>query len=117
MTQMSIPKAFLVRRVLIPWTSSRVKQICKHYMYCQGLGRQTPEQIGKIGKDDVKALCDFLKDKSYMIGNFPSEVYCIPFAMMAILLFVHMDDHFKALVDDPNLVKHCIRMKDVFYPD
>lgn len=118
MTQMRIPKGFLVRWVLIPWILSTVKRNLTQQTYCQGMGRHTSEQIEQMGKDDIKALSDFLKDKSFMMGDSPSEVDCIVFAMVAIMRLAPMYDNMKALVDEyPNLVNYCTRMKEEFFPD
>ena len=39
-----------------------------------GLGRHTPQEIAKIGQDDITAISKFLGHKSFMLGEQPRLV-------------------------------------------
>ena len=40
----------------------------------QGIGRLSPEQIEEIGKDDLRAISNFLGDKKFLMGIKPTKV-------------------------------------------
>ncbi len=85
----------------------------------QGMGRHSAEEIYAFAEKDLKAVSDFLGDKTYSMGNEPGVVDCVLFAFVVIGTFGfepeapprRILDHF------PNLTSHMKRMKEKFYPD
>lgn len=40
----------------------------------QGIGRQTQENVGIIGQDDLRAMSLYLGNKAFMMGDTPTTV-------------------------------------------
>ena len=42
--------------------------------HATGLARDNPSRIAVIGNEDIQALCDFLGDKKYLMGETMTKV-------------------------------------------
>lgn len=83
-----------------------------------GILRHTAEEIEWLGMRSLKALSDLLGDKAYVMGDRPTSVDAICFAMLAGLLtpFFNSDLRRRALRIE-NLCAYVARMMETFYPE
>lgn len=83
-----------------------------------GMGRHTAEEIVSFGKEDLKALSDFLSEKQFFFGSEPHLLDCVAFAHLCQFIYVPFGDMKDYLENDcGNLVSFVGRMKDRFWPD
>ena len=40
----------------------------------QGIGRLPPEQVAEIGKEDLRAISNYLGEKKFLMGDNPTKV-------------------------------------------
>jgi len=82
----------------------------------QGLGLHTTEEIERFGITCLKATVNFLGDKNFMLGDFPSSVDATVYAFLACITDVPYDSVYKAFImNQPNLVLYLKRMKTQFW--
>ena len=106
---------FMVNLVL-----KRIRSKLKAQCEGQGIGRHSEEEIGAMGVQDLKAVSDFLGEKTFMMGDKPTELDCVVFGFVASKLFNSKDsDVFYRAIEEqfPNLKAHCLMMKEKYWPD
>jgi glutathione S-transferase len=83
-----------------------------------GIARHTAEEIDWLGMRSLNALSNLLGEKSYLMGDRPTSVDAISFAMLAGLLtpFFNSDLRRRALRIE-NLCDYVARMMAEFYPE
>lgn len=87
--------------------------------YSHGLGRHNWDEIKMITKMDLKALSEFLGEKSYLMGSEICEVDCSVFGLLAQFYWYQKGSYGQTLMKDsfPNLETYCERIKDKIWPD
>lgn len=85
-------------------------------MYGQGMGRHSRKEVYDIGMQDIRAISDFLGDKSYLMGDQPTSLDATGYGTLVNLL--------RASVGSPlqeygltleNLVGYCDRMHTQYW--
>ena len=56
-------------------------------LYGQGIGRHSREEIYQIGIKDLMAICHFLADKPFLMGNEPTSVDASAYGLLANILW------------------------------
>ncbi len=81
-----------------------------------GIGRHSRDEVYDIGKRDIKALSDFLSAKPFLMGENPTSVDAIGYAIVVNLLYIELpsvlSDYAKQF---DNLRGYCDRMKNKFW--
>lgn len=92
---------------------SNVKKAIGH-----GLGRHSNEEILQFGKDDLKALSEYLQDKPFFFGDEPHLLDCVAFSHLCQFYYVSFGD-IKEYMDTncTNLVNFLERMKARYWQD
>ncbi|XP_076342300.1 failed axon connections-like [Tachypleus tridentatus] len=92
---------------------SNVKKTIGH-----GLGRHSNEEILQFGKNDLKALSEYLQDKPFFFGDEPHLLDCVAFAHLCQFYYVPFGD-MKEYMDNEctNLVSFLERMKERYWQD
>lgn len=84
-------------------------------LYNQGLGRHTPEEIYKMGINDISAVATILGENRFMLGNDVTSIDATVYAFIANIVWTPIEspikEHAKSLV---NLMDYCDRMKEKF---
>lgn len=85
-------------------------------LYAQGLGRHTPEEVFKMGIDDLESVAIMLGNNDFFMGNEPSSIDACAFGFLANIVWSPivspLQDYIKA---KQNLVDYCDRMQKRFY--
>ncbi|PHZ84391.1 glutathione S-transferase family protein [Paremcibacter congregatus] len=84
-----------------------------------GIGRHSSQEITEIGSWDLKALSDFLGNKTYFFGDKPSTLDAAVFGFMSQMV---LSDAFSAPIIDvarshANLVRHTHAIQDKYFPE
>jgi glutathione S-transferase len=83
-----------------------------------GIGRHTPEEIVELGDRSLSALSVLLGDKPYVLGDQPSSVDAIAFALLAGLLTPFFDSPLRRRAEAyGNLTAYTGRMMARYYPE
>ena len=87
--------------------------------YYHGIGRHSKEEIYQFGKEDIKALSDYLGSKSFMMGDQMTTVDCAVFAHLSQVVWDGIDYPQKTYLEKecPNLVTYLKRIKEAVWPD
>jgi glutathione S-transferase len=71
----------------------------------QGLGRHTREEIYAFGREDLRAVADYLGDKPFFLGDRLTTLDAVAFGFLANVLLVPVESELKRVAQDfPNLV-------------
>ena len=94
-------------------------KVLQDQAYKQGLGRHSREEVGKWGMEGMQALSDYLGDKPYLMGDKPSQVDCILFGCLAILVHAPFGEETEDFITKnfPNMQAYLERLKANYYPD
>ncbi len=91
------------------------------YNHAQGMGRNTKEEVEKLGSDALKALSVFLGDKPFFFGNEAAQLDCVVFGFLATVLagLPDTDLSLKKVVEEEltNLKEFFERMKEKYWSD
>lgn len=83
-----------------------------------GLGKHESKQINDFGKEDLKSLSQLLGEKKFFFGNEPHLLDCVAFAHVSQFVYLPFDDFEEWLKNEtPNLIAHCERIKEKYWPD
>jgi len=86
------------------------------YLHGQGLGRHSPEEVERIGIACLKAAVNFINEKNYVLGPYPSTVDATVFAFLTHTTDVPFDSVYKAFIlSQPNLIMYINRMKAQYW--
>lgn len=81
----------------------------------QGVLRHTPEEVARLGGDDLDALAHQLGDRPYVMGDAPCSLDATAAAFLAVLLHVPFDNPLaRAGRRHDNLVRYTDRMRRVW---
>lgn len=84
----------------------------------QGLARLTPEEIFKLGNEDIEALSLFLGDKPYFMGNKPTTLDASAYGMLINTIGCPIESPVKDFaIGKQNIVDYCQRMQAEFFPE
>jgi len=87
-----------------------------HQLHGHGMGRHTPDEIETIGKADLKALSDFLGEKSCLLGEQPSSYDATAYAFVAHVVQPEYDSRMKRFIKTlPNLMVYWDRLTARLY--
>jgi len=82
----------------------------------QGLGRHSEQEIKQIMAADLRALSDFLGDKSFFFGDKASTLDAVAYGFLAELALAPLQSSFTEVVKSyPNLVSFCHRVQKAYY--
>ena len=77
--------------------------------------------IQRMGVEDLQSLSNFLGSKLYLMGgDQPTEVDCVLFGFLSVILYLCPEDSvFRIVVEKRlgNLLQFTKRMKNNYYPD
>jgi glutathione S-transferase len=83
-----------------------------------GMGRHKPEEIYRIGINDMRAVSDYLGNKPFLLGDRPTTADAAVYAHLANMIEVPLRDPVKAYGrSDSRLVAYCDRMRARFFPE
>ena len=107
-----------------------LRRTYRQYLYGQGMGRHTEEEIIGIFERDMRAISKLLGDKEFLFGKEPCVADAAVFAMVANMYWAKMDEisqedeeemverRLKQLKEELiNLKKHAERMKELYFSD
>ncbi|KAJ3187662.1 hypothetical protein HDU85_006054 [Gaertneriomyces sp. JEL0708] len=99
--------------------SSLVRRYTFKRLVSQGIGRHSRDEIYEIGCRDLKAIADFLGDKSFMMGSALTTVDASVFAILASILWVPVEFPMKtyAYKELPALDQYLRRVRDAVWAD
>ncbi|MDY7232457.1 glutathione S-transferase family protein [Hyalangium rubrum] len=84
----------------------------------QGLGRHTPEEVYRIGREDLGAVSDFLGAKAFFLGERPSTVDATVYAYVSSMIDMGLPSPVKDFGRSrENLVRYCQRMRERYFPE
>ncbi|RUS75113.1 hypothetical protein EGW08_017120 [Elysia chlorotica] len=93
------------------------------YMNAQGVGRHSEGQITRLFVDNLKALDALLGQKSFLMGESPTEVDCSVFGFLAAII-LYPSKHFDEVMgkdyvlrEFPKLYEYSMRIKELTYPN
>lgn len=85
-------------------------------LYGHGLGRHRPEEIYRLGCDDIDAAAAFLGDKPYFLGTGPTTIDAVAYGFLANILLVDLDSPLRrCALSHPNLDAYCRRIRDRYF--
>lgn len=111
-----------IHATFAPPLSLKIPLVCrrmKSQAIGQGLGRHAEKDVIEMGIKDLRAMSHYLGNKSYFMGEEPTELDCAMFGMLAQLVWNMPGSPFERLLNSelPNLKRFCERMKDRFWSD
>lgn len=102
----------LVRNLIAKKARSKVLKD----LYAQGVGRHSREEILHLATADLKALADYLGDKSYFFGDKPSSLDAVAFGFLSELALAPLQSEETQIIKKfPNLVSYCHRVQSNYY--
>jgi hypothetical protein len=95
------------------------KMIAKQ-SFAQGMGRHSREEVESMGIKDLEAISTFLGNKTFMFGDEVTELDCVVFGFLCMILFCSPKEsvyYNKVMKDLTNLVDFTERIKEKYWPD
>lgn len=90
-----------VRPAARAMTRSKIRRML-HY---QGLGRHKAAEVYDMGRQDLRALADYLDDKPFFLGDRLTSIDAVAFGFLANILLVPVENELKRMTQDyPNLL-------------
>ena len=71
-----------LRGVLTKALVSSIRKQVKGQAVGQGIGRHTREEVEIMGMNDLKTISDYLGEKTFMMGDQPTEIDCVIFGLV-----------------------------------
>ena len=85
-------------------------------LYGQGMGRHSRDEIYAIGKRDIKAISDFLRDKPFLMGGQPTSLDAAGYGFLANLIEIELPSELSDYAHQfDNLRNYCDRMEAKFW--
>ena len=82
----------------------------------QGMGSHTGAEIHAIGIKDLSAVATLLADKSFLMGETPTEIDAVAYGLLANILLVPIESPIKdAGLAQTNLVAYLDRIKALYF--
>ncbi|MFK8183925.1 MAG: glutathione S-transferase family protein [Phormidesmis sp.] len=77
----------------------------------QGMGRHSREEVMALGRENIRALSDFLSDRAFLMGDEPTSLDAIGYGTLANLIKASIESPLKDYtLGFENLVAYCDRM-------
>ncbi|HEY8034087.1 MAG TPA: glutathione S-transferase family protein [Methylobacter sp.] len=84
----------------------------------QGLARLTPDEVFKLGNEDIEAISLFLGGKPYFMGNEPTTLDASAYGMLINIIGCPIESPVKDYaLSKKNIVDYCNRMQSKFFPE
>ncbi len=85
-------------------------------LHGQGLGRHSEQEIKQIMAADLKAMSDYLGDKSFFFGDKATTVDAAAYGFLAELILAPLQSSLTQVAKGyPNLVSFCHRIQRIYY--
>lgn len=97
-----------------------IRKTVEQAAWFHGIGKKKPQDVVSAVETDLKALSEFLGDKTYFMGGKnPTELDCTAFAMLSQMLWTMKGSPFEKLINEKlgNLIHFTWRMREKFWPD
>lgn len=105
----------LPMRLIVP---TLVRRSAIRDLYGQGIGRHSTDEVFALGCENIRAISDFLSDQAYLMGDAPTSLDAIGYAMLSNIAQVSLDSRLKTYVlTFENLVAYCDRMHARYWSD
>ena len=102
-----------VLRDAVPWLAQRR---VKRMLWLQGVGRHRPEEIYRLGIEDLAVLAACLGDKSFFLGTAPTSIDAAAYASLANIIAPPIASPLKDYaLSQENVVAYCERMRERYY--
>jgi glutathione S-transferase len=83
-----------------------------------GIGRHTPEEVFKLGKEDIDALAHFLGKKPYFMGDKPSSLDASAFGILVNTIGCPIESPVKDYaLTKTNISDYCKKMQSEYFPE
>lgn len=90
----------------------------KSSLHGHGLGRHSRDEIIELGRADLESVAAFLGDKPYFMGDSPTSVDAVVYAMLANTLCVPLDSPLReTAASHPAFAAYCERMRRRYFPE
>jgi glutathione S-transferase len=87
-------------------------------LQAHGLGRHSPEEVYRFGKEDLTAVSDYLGTRPYFLGERPTTVDATVYAYVASMIGMGLPSPVKDFGRSrENLVRYCQRVHERFFPE
>lgn len=87
-------------------------------LQAQGMGRHSPEEVYRLGREDLTAVSDFLGTRPFLLGDQPTTVDATVYAYVGSALGMGLDSPVRDFGRSrENLVSYCQRMHQRFFPE
>ena len=88
-----------------PFARSAIRSRIRRMLHLQGLGRHSPTEIYDMGREDLRALADYLDDKPFFLGDRLTSIDAVAFGFLANIMLVPVENELKRMaLDYPNLL-------------
>lgn len=105
-------------RILSDLTAFAYRYRIKAQIRGQGLARLMPEEIFKLGNEDIDAISLFLGDKTYFMGDEPASLDASAYGMLINIISCPIESPVKDYaLSKKNIVDYCTRMQSRFFPE
>ncbi|XP_002739473.1 failed axon connections homolog [Saccoglossus kowalevskii] len=96
-----------------------VRKNVRNNLHAHGIGRHSKDEIYRIAQDDLKAISQYLGEKTYFFGDSPTTVDATLFGILAQIVWAMPGSpHEKFATEEcTNLKPYCERIKEKYYPD
>lgn len=103
---------WIARQCVPPLARIRVKV----YLYGQGMGRHSREEILELAGDNIRAVAAILADNEYILGLRPSSYDATVYGFIATILYCELDMPLKNVAAQyESLMRYCERMRQAYY--
>ena len=101
-----------IRSILAPIARRGVrKQLEAH-----GIGRHSRDEIHAIGRSDVGAVAELLRDKPFLMGDAATQIDAVAYGLLANIALVPIESPIRDEIEArPNLVDYIERIQNQFF--
>ncbi len=102
-------------RLVVP---TMVRRSSLRDLYGQGMGRHSAEEVAILGRENLRAMSDFLSDQPYLMGQEPTSLDAVGYGMLANLIQASLPSPLKDYaLEQENLVAYCDLMHNRYWAD
>lgn len=88
-----------------PIARTAMRTRIKRMLRLQGIGRHSAAEVYEMGREDLRALADYLGDKPFFLGDRLTSIDAVAFGFLANIMLVPVENELKrAALDYPNLL-------------
>lgn len=104
--------------ILSELTASAYRYRIKAQIRGQGMARLKPDEVFKLGNEDIAALSRFLGNKTYFMGDKPAAIDASAYGMLINIIACPIESPVKDYaLNQQNIVDYCQRMQGQFFPE